>query len=391
MIDKTTFDFIKKHRNDDVRKLALQAKRYPDVNVCFAITQIEGWQHAVKKLPEWAMTDGLFYPSRISMEQCSSSITAKYKASLMSGVAFADLTGGFGIDCSYISRNFKKALYVERNEELCSVATHNFSLLGLSNIDVLNGDCENILEKLSFKDWIFIDPARRNSAGKKLVALDDCEPNVVTLRSQLLEKAAKVMIKCSPMLDIVAACRQLVNVSEIHVVAVNNECKELLFILTPEVGVNPAIHCVDLFDCGMQKFTFGMGENLACDYIAKVERFLYEPNVAIQKAGCPSVLANRYGVKKLHPNSHLYTANKFVGTFPGRIFEVCDTYGFSKMDLKSLGGLRQANISIRNFPETVHGLRKRMKLSDGGDFYLFATTLYDERKVIIKCKKVKVI
>ena len=391
MIDKTTLNFIKDHRNDDVKKLALQAKRYVGVDVYFAITQIEGWRHAVKKLPEWAETDGLLYPPRISMEQCSSSKTAKYKAALMNGISFADLTGGFGIDCSYISRNFKTAVYIERNEELCSIATHNFSLLGLNNIVVLNGDCEKRLEELSFKDWIFIDPARRDGVGKKVVALDDCEPNVIALREQLLKKAAKVMIKCSPMLDIAAACKQLVKVSEVHVVAVNNECKELLLIVEPNVNTSPVVHCVNLFDCGMQKYSFNIGDTSVCDYVQKVGRFLYEPNVAIQKAGCPAVLADSYGVKKLHPNSHLYTSDKLVDTFPGRIFEVYDVCGFSKADLKSLVALERANISIRNFPDTVQNLRKRMKLSDGGDIYLFATTLADERKVIIKCKKTKIV
>ncbi len=388
-MDKETLKFIAKHRNDDVRTLALQAARYPGVDMREAVKQIEGWQHATVKLPEWAAVEGLLYPPRLSMEQCSSSVTALYKASLMQGTQFADLTGGFGIDCSYISRNFKAACYIERSEELCSIAAHNFALLGLQHITVVNGDSAEQLHTLPHCDWIFIDPARRDDAGKKVVAFADCEPDVVVLRSLLLEKADRIMIKSSPMLDITAACRQLGCVEETHIVAVNNECKELLFILSHSAPAVPVIRCINFHGNNQQVFSFVYGESSPSDYSFEVCGYLYEPNAAIQKAGCPVALATTYGVKKLHPNSNLYTGDEYLPTFPGRIFKVNALCGFSKNELKTmLDGLKSANITVRNFPDTVQQLRKRMKLSEGGDVYLFATTLADGRKVLIRCEKV---
>ena len=387
-MEQETLKFIAEHRNDDVRTLALQAARYPGVDMCEAVTQIEGWQHASTKLPEWAAVEGIVYPPRISMEQCSSSATALYKASLMKGSTFADLTGGFGIDCSYISRNFSKAHYVERNENLCRVAAHNFALLGLGHIEIINGNSEQVLSTLPSCDWIFLDPARRDGAGKKVVALADCEPDVAALREQLLQKARRVMIKCSPMLDITAACRQLGCVDEVHTVAVNNECKELLFILDSEAAGAIRVCCVNIVNGSAQTFAFPMDDAPEAGYAPEVGAYLYEPNAAIQKAGCPSSLATSYGVQKLHRNSNLYTSDALAAQFPGRTFNVTGVAGFSKNELKMLlGDLKRANLTVRNFPETVQQLRKRLKLSEGGDVYLFATTLADGRKVLVRCEK----
>lgn len=387
-MEQETLKFIAEHRNDDVRTLALQAARYPGVDMREAVTQIEGWQHASTKLPEWAAVEGIVYPPRISMEQCSSSATALYKASLMKGSTFADLTGGFGIDCSYISRNFSKAHYVERNENLCSVAAHNFALLGLGHIEIINGNSEQVLQTLPPCDWIFLDPARRDGAGKKVVALADCEPDVAALREQLLQKARRVMVKCSPMLDITAACRQLGCVSEVHTVAVNNECKELLFILDSEAAGAIRVCCVNIVNGSAQTFAFPMDDAPEAGYAPEVGAYLYEPNAAIQKAGCPSSLATSYGVQKLHRNSNLYTSDALAAQFPGRIFKVTGVAGFSKSELKMLlGDLKRANLTVRNFPDTVQQLRKRLKLSEGGDVYLFATTLADGRKVLVRCEK----
>ena len=387
-MDKITSEFVREHRNDDVRTLALQAARYPGVDIRLAVTQIEGWQHACTKLPEWAAVEGILYPPRISMEQCSSSATALYKVSLMQGDTFADLTGGFGIDCSYISRNFSKAFYIERNDILCTVAAHNFALLGLQHIEIINGNSEQMLQTLPPCDWIFLDPARRDGAGKKVVALADCEPNVATLRQQLLQKARRVMVKCSPMLDITAACRQLGCVAEVHTVAVNNECKELLFILSADATATPDVHTVNIVNGSAQTFSFSMDDACETSYATEVGSFLYEPNAAIQKAGCPSSLATGYGVQKLHRNSNLYTSQMVVENFPGRTFRVTGVSGFSKNEIKKLlGDLKRANLTVRNFPDTVQQLRKRMKLSEGGGVYLFATTLADGRKVLVRCEK----
>ena len=390
MLDNATIEFIAQHREEDVRTLALQAGRYPTVEMREAVTQIEGWQHAREKLPEWAAVEGIIYPPKISMEQCSSEKTAKYKAGLIEGKMFADLTGGFGIDFSYMARGFGEAFYIERNKNLCDVATANFSRLGLDHVKVLNGNSEELFGTLPHLDWIFVDPARRDSDGRKVVALSDCEPNVVEL--DLLSKADKAMIKCSPMLDITMACRQLKNVSAVHIISVNNECKELLIILNSGNFTGITTHCVNILKDGTtQVFSFTQDEEeTACvSYCSEVGKYLYEPNASIQKAGCPKSLGAHYHVDKLHPNSHLYTSIEHVHDFPGRTFEIVEVLGFSKADIKMVQSLGKANITVRNFPENVQLLRKRLKLADGGENYIFATTLNDGSKALIVCKKVE--
>ncbi len=388
MLSAETQRFIEEHKNDDVHTLALQAKRYPHIDIHSAVTQIEGWQTAKNKLPEWAASEGIIYPPRLSMEQCSSQATALYKASLAGGEAIADLTGGFGIDCSYLARNFGKAIYIERNPVLCDIARHNFPLLGLTHIEIKNQECESVLPTLPSLDWIFIDPARRDGDGRKVVALADCTPDVAQLEEELLRKSKKVMIKCSPMLDIAAARRELKNISEVHIIAVNNECKELLFILAAHKG-EPRTHCINITGKGCEKFSFTDSEEqtTGTPLAESPQTFLYEPNAAIQKAGCHRALAQSTSSRKLHPNSHLYTAENHIEHFPGRKFRVIKVYSFTKNDIKELSSLGKANITVRNFPESVQQLRKRLKLTDGGDKYIFATTLADERKALILCEK----
>ena len=387
MLDDATIEFIAQHREEDVRTLALQAGRYPTVDMREAVTQIEGWQQAREKLPTWAAVKGIIYPPKISMEQCSSEKTAKYKAKQVKGKRFADLTGGFGIDFSYMARNFNEAFYIERNKTLCDIATANFSLLGLEDAKVMNGNSEELFESLPHLDWIFVDPARRDGDGRKVVALSDCEPNVVEL--DLLSKADMAMIKCSPMLDITMACRQLQHVSSVHIVSVNNECKELLIILNSGDFTGFTTHCVNILKDSTQIFSFTQDDEDTAEtsYSSEVGKYLYEPNASVQKAGSPKSLSSHYHVDKLHPNSHLYTSNEHIHDFPGRIFEVVEVLGFSKADIKSVQSLGKANITVRNFPESVQLLRKRLKLTDGGENYIFATTLNDDSKALILCKK----
>ena len=388
MIDEATRTFIEEHGNEDVRALALQTARYPQVDMRVAVTQIEGRRIAKSKLPAWATVPGVIYPVRLSMEQCSSEATAQYKASLVQGARLADLTGGFGIDCSYMSERFTHTTYVERNEELCAIATHNFALLNKA-IEVRNGQCEEVLASLPEQDWIFLDPARRDRGGNKVSALSDCEPDVCALEPLLLEKSARVMVKCSPMLDISQAVGQLRSVTEVHVVAVNNECKELLFVLEKDKeGGDVEMHTVNLQGGCRQTFDYPLKAESAsvCGYASQLGKYLYEPNSALMKAGCYRLPAERYGLDKLHPNTHLYTSDVLVSDFPGRVFKIENCCGFSKKELKGLV-CKQANLSVRNFPEHVEVLRKRLKISDGGDIYLFATTLYDGAKALISCVK----
>ena len=385
-----TIRFIEENARADVRSLALQAKKYPKVDMAMAVVQIAGRQIAEAKVPTWYRTEGLLYPKHLSMEQCSSEATAIYKASLMEGETFADLTGGFGIDCSFLSRKFKQADYVERQAELCELAKHNFPLLGLS-IGVHNEDGVEYLEQMQPVDCLFLDPARRDGHGGKTVAISDCEPDVSALEDLLVEKAQTVMIKLSPMLDLSLALKTLKYVREVHIVSVNNECKELLLILQKSsVSSEVAIHCEHIVNAQHQHYTFTQEQEHTsdCPLATEVDAYLYEPNASILKAGAYRSLTQTYGVKKLHTSSHLYTSSCFIEDFPGRRFQVEAVSGFGKKGLKDfLQGMDKANLTIRNFPSSVAELRKRLKLKEGGEDYLFATTLADESKVLIKCKK----
>ena len=390
-----TIRFIEENARADVRSLALQAKKYPKVDMAMAVVQIAGRQIAEAKVPTWYRTEGLLYPKHLSMEQCSSEATAIYNAGLVEGETFADLTGGFGIDCSFLSRKFKKADYVERQAELCELAKHNFPLLGL-NIDVHNEDGVEYLKRMQPVDCLFLDPARRDGHGGKTVAISDCEPDVSALEELLVEKARKVMVKLSPMLDLALALKDLKHVCEVHIVSTDNECKELLLILQKETAsLEVSIHCINSLGALngyriYQEYAFTQEQERTsdCPLTHEVEAYLYEPNASIMKAGAYRSLTQAYPVKKLHPSSHLYVSPHFIEDFPGRKFQVEAVSGFGKKELKTfLQGMEKANLTIRNFPSSVAELRKRLKLKEGGDDYLFATTLADESKVIIKCKK----
>ncbi len=391
-ISAATLHFIEEHVRDDVRTLALQAAKYPQVDMAEAVVQIAGRQIAEVKLPSWYRKEGLLYPKHLSMEQCSSEATAVYKAELVRGEALADLTGGLGIDCTFMARKFKKADYVERQTELCELAEHNFPLLGL-DIGVHNENGVEYLKQMEPVDCLFLDPARRDGHGGKTVAISDCEPDVSALEDLLVEKAKTVMVKLSPMLDLSLALKTLKYVCEAHVVSVNNECKELLLILQKSpIPSSIPIHCIHILPSGeRQSFVFSQEQERSsdCPLATQVEAYLYEPNASILKAGAYRSLTQSYEVKKLHASSHLYTSSQFMEDFPGRRFRVEAVSGFGKKELKSfLQGMDKANITIRNFPLSVAELRKRLKLKEGGEIYLFATTLADGSKVLIRCKKV---
>lgn len=385
--------FIRKHHADDVRALALQAKKYPDVDMPTAITQIAGRRVAAEKIPSWKELDDIWYPKHLSLEQCSSEITARYKASLLQeqGDSLTDLTGGFGIDCSFLAARFKSATYVEHQTELCEIAAHNFPVLGLNHIHIINEDGVEYLKTMPPVDCIFLDPARRNEHGGKTVAISDCEPDVSQLEELLLSKAKRVMVKLSPMLDLSLALKELRHTQEVHIISVNNECKELLLILCSTPVSEIPIHCVNLSVKGEQHFVFTreQEQRSECIYTDELGTYLYEPNPSLLKAGAFRSIASAYPVWKLHPNSHLYTSASRVEDFPGRTFRIVSYCSFNKKEMKEcLADLRKANLTIRNFPATVAELRKRIKLPEGGDTYLFASTLNNGQKVLIRCEKV---
>ena len=386
-LNEATRQFIREHLNDDVPTLALK-KAPVGTDFSLALRQIAARQLLQKKVPEWAGNEDLLFPLHLSIEQCSSEATAKYKAHLLQGETFADLTGGLGIDTYYISRHFQQVDYVERQAELCDLAKHNFEVMK-ANVMVWNETAEEYLSHCEPKDCIFVDPARRDEHGRKTVSIADCTPDVAELQNLLLQKAEKVMIKLSPMLDINKALNELHYVKEVHVVAVGNECKELDFILERDWQGEPNFFCVNLLTNQPELcFTLEEERDAQCRFAEIVSRYLYEPNPALMKAGCFKLLVEQFGVLKLHKNSHLYTSEKLVEDFPGRIFEVegWATYN-KKLKQALLADVDKASIAVRNFPLTVAKLRKSLKINDGNEVYLFATTLKGEAKIIIRTKK----
>ena len=437
MMNQATQDFIRQHQDDDVRQLAFLGSKYPEVDMPFALDQIRGRKMARVKLPRWASLEGIIYPPHISMEQCSSESTALYKAELAarllglpvssSGtemkaeneIEFVDLTGGFGVDFSYIAARLGvKSMYVERQVHLCEAAKDNFGRLGLKNAIVKNGDGIEVLHSFHPKKKdaasdddslgitydqprsllktnlglkiIFIDPARRDDAGNKVVSLKDCTPDVTVLQEEMLSKADYVIIKLSPMLDWHRAISELSHVREVHIISVNNECKELLLVLSARnMGENLRIYCINdaqSFVC--DELDMESSSVKIAPFTLEEMQYLYEPNASLMKAGCFGVLSERYDARMLSKNSHLFVSREPIAVFPGRSFRIIAISSFNKKELKRhLSGITKANIATRNFPLSVAELRKRLKLKDGGETYIFATTLSDESHVLVITEK----
>lgn len=468
-MNQATQDFIRQHQDDDVRQLAFLGSKYPEVDMPFALDQIRGRKMARVKLPRWASLEGIIYPPHISMEQCSSESTALYKAELAarllalpassSGtemkteneIEFVDLTGGFGVDFSYIAARLGvKSMYVERQAHLCEAAKENFGRLGLKNAIVKNGDGIEVLHSfLPKKDdaasaddslgitydqprsllktnlglkIIFVDPARRDDAGNKVVSLKDCTPDVTVLQEEMLSKADYVIIKLSPMLDWHRSVSELSHVREVHIISVNNECKELLLVLSARnmdemeassadgVGGTEEAEGTDgavKYAGKLRIYCVNDAQSFVCDEsdmetspvkiapsTLEEMQYLYEPNASLMKAGCFCVLSERYGARMLSKNSHLFVSREPIAAFPGRSFRIIAISSFNKKELKRhLSGITKANIATRNFPLSVAELRKRLKLKDGGETYIFATTLSNESHVLVitekACQKIK--
>ena len=380
-----TRQFIAEHLYDDVHELALK-KTPAGVDKALALCQIEARQLLAKKVPSWSANEELLFPPHLSIEQCSSEATAQYKASLLQGDSFADLTGGLGVDCHLISQGFYVTDYVELNPELCKLATYNFKVLG-NGVNVLNQSSEDYLNNCKPVDCFFIDPARRDFYGRKTISIADCTPNVIDLQDLLLQKARRVMVKLSPMLDISRALAELRHVSEVHVVAVANECKELLLIMERDFTGDPSFTCVNL-QTNQPIIRYHASDHCRCEHSEAIHTYLYEPNAALMKAGCFDLLAQRYGLCQLHPNSHLFTSDQWVADFPGRIFEVEGWAPYNKkIKTGLLQGVDQASMATRNFPLSVDELRKVLKIKDGDQIFLFATTLWNNEKIIIKTRR----
>ena len=418
----TTAEFIREYRERDIRQLALQANRFPDVDMPYALDQIQGWQIARRKLPKWAACDGVIFPPHLSMEQCSSEPTAQYKLNLAmewttlnselstqncrrqqfktqnskfkTSTRMTDLTGGFGVDFSFTSCAFAAATYVERSEQLCHIVEHNLPLLGLNNATVVWADAVEYLSTVEPQTMLFLDPARRDEHGAKTVMLADCTPDVVQLLPQLLEKSRFTMLKLSPMLDWHKAVDDLQGtVREVHIVSVGGECKELLLVLSKVVESELKVYCADLSTASdtssLFVYTPGSSAPVANSKLkTQNSKFVHEPNASIMKAGCFDELAAAYGVSPVSRNSHLFLSDEPVEDFPGRSFVVERVTTMNKGELrKALVGIEKANIATRNFPLTVAELRKRLKIKDGGDVYIFATTTAEGEHLLLISRK----
>lgn len=385
-MNEATQEFIRQHREDDVRQLALKGKSRGEVDLPLALQQIAGWQTARRKLPLWAACDGLLYPPHLNMEQCSSEQTARYKAGLAGeGDCFVDLTGGLGVDFYFMSQGFKQRIYVEQQELLCDTARHNFALLG-HDCSVVCGLAADVLARLDRASVIYLDPARRDQHGARTYSIQDCTPNVLELRDLLLQKADRIILKLSPMLDWHKAVEDLGNVSEVHIVSVQNECKELLLVLQREQSAPLRLVCVNDNSVFEPSPTVGLLEGREGSVAFS---YLYEPNASIMKAGCFDEVADFYHVCELSANSHLFTSDHEIVDFPGRGFRVEAVSSMNKRELKTvLQEVDRANITVRNFPMSVAELRKRLRLKEGGDVYIFATTVSDGAHLLFICRKI---
>ena len=388
MNDKTR-DFIEQNLDADIRQLALKGCRDKDVDLDAAIRQIAGRQTARRKLPSWAALDGILYPPHLNMEQCSSEQTARYKARICSShpspKTLVDLTGGFGVDFAFMSEAFDEATYVERNSELFAISSANMKILA-PKAKCLNEDGLEVLHRLDHVSMIFMDPARRDNHGARTYGISDCTPNVLEIKDELLQKADVVMLKLSPMLDWHKAISDLGEqyIKEVHIVSVQNECKELLIVMQQQPAEPPTVYCVN-DDSVFSYHPSSISSNHISHHSSLI--YLYEPNASIMKAGCFAEIEQAFEVSQLAPNSHLFASDQAIADFPGRIFRVTAVTSMNKQELKqALKDIRQANIAVRNFPMSVADLRKRLKLSEGGNDYIFATTLTEGKKVLIICQ-----
>lgn len=391
-MNQATRDFIDSHLNDDVHTLSFLAEKYPDVDMQQAIRQITGKQKTRLKIPTFFACEDLLYPAKLSLEQSSSELTAKHKSAFCKGTTLIDLTGGFGVDSYFFSFGFEKVVYVEKQAELCTLVRHNFQALNRRNMDIIHDTAEFFLEKTDKVDWIYLDPARRTETGKKAVFLSDCEPNVAELSDKLLSKSDHVMIKLSPMIDIAILTKELKEISEIQIVAVENEVKEVIAVLHKQTTGRIQIQTTNYSkNSAAERFDFFLSDESSAEvaFAGFPQTYLYEPNAAIMKSGAFRSVSEHFSIEKLHTNSHLYTSTLLIHDFPGRIFKVEKTYDFSKGSLKEFHSeVQKANLSTRNFPLHVSELRKKLKLAEGGDVFIFATTLNNGKKVLIHTEKV---
>lgn len=382
-------NFINKNIDENITKLALKKNPFPEVEWIKILNQIEAKTKAKDKLPNWFLTKNIIYPSKISVEQTSSEKTASYKAKIVSGESLIDLSGGFGIDDFYFAKKINAIAHCEINPELSNVVKHNFEQLNVKNISCYTGDSLETLLELNTKwDWIYIDPSRRNDTKGKVFMLKDCLPNVPEHLDLLFKYSDSILIKTAPLLDISAGLLELKNVKTIHIVAVDNEVKEILWEIHKCYFGEINLKTVNILKEKEETFEFTLDENPEIPTYGLPNNYLYEPNSAIMKSGGFDEVGTFYKLDKLHKHSHLYTNSNII-PFPGRIFKIENKIPYHKTEMKTYLENKQANITTRNFPDSVENIRKKWKIKDGGNQYCFFTTDENDKKIVLICTKIK--
>jgi len=379
-------NFINDQLNQNITKLALQKNPFPNIEWITILEQIESKTKAKEKLPSWFSAKNIIYPPKVSIEQTSSETAASYKSNLISGASLIDLTGGLGVDDFYFSKQFKKIVHCEINPELSAITAHNFKQLNALHIECLTGDSQSILaDSDQIWDWIYIDPSRRSESKGKVFMLKDCLPNVPENIDLYFSKSNSILIKTAPLLDLTAGLSELKNVKTIHIIALNNEVKELLWELHKDYSGTVSIKTVNILKNKEEKFDLPENESLPNYGLA--EEYLYEPNSAIMKSGGFDAVSSVFKLNKLHTNSHLYTNSELID-FPGRRFKINKQLNYNKLELKNNLVNQKANITTRNFPETVENIRKKWKIKEGGNTYCFFTTDINNNKIVLICSKI---
>lgn len=388
ILSKEIQAFIKTHLKSNTAELALKQSSFLEVSMSEIIAQIESKKRCEYKLPTWFNSANIYYPNKLNIEQTSSELTAKYKAELMSGNTLIDITGGFGVDAFAFAKQFRTVVHCELNESLHEIVRHNFQILEANNIKTYLGNGLELLATLNLTyDIIYCDPSRRNHHQTKVFMLSDCLPNVPEHLETLFNYSKNILIKTAPLLDMSIGLSELNHVKGIHIVAINNEVKELLWHL--EFGCNTPvrIETSNIKPETTETFSFNLEEEQNTEVSCSEPRtYIYEPNAAIMKSGAFKTIAKSFNLNKLHQHSHLYTSDDLID-FPGRIFELKQSLTFNKKNIKLLN-ICKANIAIRNFPMSVQTIRNSFKILDGGAIYMFFTTVIPNQKWIIVCKKV---
>lgn len=383
-------NFINKNINQDIQKLSLQKNPFPEMDYKVILNQIEAKTKARTKLPTWFNSENIIFPNKISVEQTSSESTAKYKSELISGKNIIDLTGGFGVDCYYFSKVFENVIHCEINTELSEIVQHNFRELKTNNITCFPKDGLGVLKELNQKfDWIYIDPSRRNDIKGKVVLLKDCLPDVTILLEEYLKYSDKILIKTSPIYDISVGLSELRFIKNIHIISLDNEVKEVLFEIekSPKVESQKLkVKTINITQNKIEKFDFILDEEVFATY-SEPQQYLYEPNASVMKSQGFDSVSKTFNLNKLHKHSHLYTSDKLID-FVGRRFEIKQIIPYKKSELKEFLQNKKANITTRNFPETVAQIRQKWKISDGGNLYCFFTTDIKNEKIVVICEKI---